>query len=214
MTNRHRNETQGSRFAALVLVLLIHLFFYKVLTSLTVGDSPSQDVELRTELFFVRPHVVEVKRPSTRFPVESDDFKKKQTVPKMRTSTPSTSSPIPTTELTDKPLKQIESSLQPDQMIRKWSENSRQEMDFKQDPLRSRIARLPGGNSRLSMRTADNSPQRLLRRIGSIVGGRDYDPDPCPRNRQNIAALSTSMDEGERAALMRDLEFDREHCRP
>ena len=45
-------------------------------------------------------------------------------------------------------------------------------------PWKRGRTQLPGRSSRSAARATGNSPQSLLRRIGSVVGGKDYDPDP------------------------------------
>lgn len=78
-------------------------------------------------------------------------------------------------------------------------------------PWADRPARLPGrAGERFAMREPP-SVARALGKIGKVLGGPGYDPDPCPRRRENVAAL---MAAGDSAALRHEVDFARRNCRP
>lgn len=55
------------------------------------------------------------------------------------------------------------------------------------------------------------TPASVLAKIGKVIGGPGYEADPCPRNRRNIDQLLAA---GDSPALRRELEYEREYCRP
>ena len=78
-------------------------------------------------------------------------------------------------------------------------------------PWADRAARLPGrAGERFAMRESP-SVARALGKIGELFGGPGYDPDPCPRRRENVAALVAA---GDSAALRHEVDFARRNCRP
>ncbi|HVI25278.1 MAG TPA: hypothetical protein VM576_03670 [Xanthomonadaceae bacterium] len=78
-------------------------------------------------------------------------------------------------------------------------------------PWADRAARLPArAGERFAMREPP-SVARALGKIGKVFGGAGYDPDPCPRRRENVAAL---MAAGDSAALREEVDFVRRTCRP
>lgn len=78
-------------------------------------------------------------------------------------------------------------------------------------PWADRAARLPGrAGERFAMREPP-SVARALGKIGELFGGPGYDPDPCPRRRENVAALVAA---GDSAALRHEVDFARRNCRP
>lgn len=79
-----------------------------------------------------------------------------------------------------------------------WAREQQQAPDFIPDPLRSARAGAsdPG---RFAMRDP-LTPAAVLRAIGTLVGGADYEADPCPRIRRNLAALGPAGD----SELMRE----------
>jgi hypothetical protein len=83
------------------------------------------------------------------------------------------------------------------------------------DPLADRPQKLPQADAgRFRMRTAITPAGAVAwtaRHLFAPMIPRGYDPDPCPRNRDNIAELATA---GDSAALAGELEFERRHCRP
>lgn len=203
-----------SHLVALLVVALIHLLFYALLALPPGRNRIREEASIRTALIFLEPRS---QFAAPKLVDKSPEPKIARQVESILRRKPMARTPRPVDSLVDiasEQTEQVGTSLSSDEMLRNWADGSETKLDFKQDPFKSRVAKLPGGTRRGSIRVSSNSPQRILRMIGGIVGGKDYDPDPCPRNRQNIAALSTSTDEGERAALMRELEFDREHCRP
>lgn len=102
-----------------------------------------------------------------------------------------------------------------------WAEQTRQSvqtrepLSFAADPLRSRHARLPGGDGRGRFRMKEPlSPQKILQKIGSMAGGPGYSQSPCPRIASNLPGLLTATSEHERELLNEELRRDREYCRP
>lgn len=83
---------------------------------------------------------------------------------------------------------------------------------FGATPLRSRRARLPGGERADAFRMRPPpSPQRVMGFIARAFG----DPGPpCPRIQANIAGLLAATSERERKLLDEELRRDRESCRP
>ena len=79
------------------------------------------------------------------------------------------------------------------------------------DPFADRIARIPAtGRQRFAM-ARPYTPAAALAEIGKLVGGPDYEADPCPRNRRNLDSLLAA---GDSQRLRMAMAFDREHCRP
>ena len=80
------------------------------------------------------------------------------------------------------------------------------------DPFANRPVNLPGeaGTTRLRVRMREpRSVARVVEGIGALFGGPG--PDPCAEARANIAALGPGDD---RAALEREVDFERRYCRP
>lgn len=80
----------------------------------------------------------------------------------------------------------------------RWARGQHEAPDFHPDPLRS----APAGASapgRFAMRDP-LSPQAVVRAIGALIGGPDYEADPCPRIRRNLAGLGPAGD----SELMRE----------
>ncbi len=82
---------------------------------------------------------------------------------------------------------------------------------FAPDPLRSRRARLPGGERRdtFAMRQAV-TPADVAGFIGGLFGA----SPPCPRVRENIAGLLTSTSARDRELLQEELRQQRDYCAP
>lgn len=78
-----------------------------------------------------------------------------------------------------------------------WARAQEETPDFIPDPLRDPPA--PQAAGRFAMRDPV-SPEAVLRAIGRLVGGPDYETDPCPRIRRNLAALGPAGD----SELMRE----------
>jgi len=79
-----------------------------------------------------------------------------------------------------------------------WARAQQAAPDFVPDPLRS--ARTGASDpGRFAMRDP-LTPAAVLRAIGTLVGGPDYEADPCPRIRRNLAALGPAGD----SELMRE----------
>lgn len=83
---------------------------------------------------------------------------------------------------------------------------------FAADPLRSRRARLPGGEQAERIRmTQPIAPAQVARFVGKLFG----DPGPpCPRVRSNISGLLTATSERERELLAEELRQYRDYCQP
>ena len=79
-----------------------------------------------------------------------------------------------------------------------WARGQHEAPDFVPDPLRSARAGAvaPG---RFAMRDP-LTPEAVLQRIGTLIGGSDYEASPCPRIRRNLAALGPAGD----SELMRE----------
>lgn len=92
---------------------------------------------------------------------------------------------------------------------RAWADAQAQETAAA--PWADRAARVPG---QAAERFAMRDPPSLagaLGKVGALFGGPGYDPDPCPRRRENLAALVAA---GDSARLRHELDFVRRHCRP
>lgn len=88
--------------------------------------------------------------------------------------------------------------------------------DFSPDPLRSRRARLPGGDrgERFRMAPSVSPAKKVVTAIGMLFGGAGYAADPCDRIRENIAGLLPDTSPQGRQRLEEELGRDRDHCRP
>ena len=78
------------------------------------------------------------------------------------------------------------------------------------DPFERPRALPPAASGRFAMHRAI-TPADVAAVIGTLVGGPDYDPDPCPRNRRNLQNLLAA---GDSQRLQLALRFDQAHCRP
>lgn len=85
-------------------------------------------------------------------------------------------------------------------------------IDFaRHNPLADRpLSLAAAGRARFRMKPA-RSLQSVVATIGAYIAPRGYDPDPCPRNLENIGNLMAGQD---RQALEQELDFERRHCRP
>ncbi|MCY7354665.1 MAG: hypothetical protein LH470_06240 [Lysobacter sp.] len=56
------------------------------------------------------------------------------------------------------------------------------------------------------------SPQDVVAAVGQyLFAPPGYEQDPCPQNQRNIRRLMTDLDPG---AMQRELDYEREYCRP
>ena len=96
---------------------------------------------------------------------------------------------------------------------REWARQQTPAPTFASDPLRSRRARLPGGDAPGTFRMRDPvTPARVVEAIGTLFGGGPS--SPCPRIGSNIPHLLTATSDRERELLQEELRRDREYCRP
>ena len=78
-----------------------------------------------------------------------------------------------------------------------WAQEQSDAPDFILDPLRDPPR--PQARERFAMRDPV-TPEAVVRAIGRLIGGPDYETDPCPRIRRNLAALGPAGD----SELMRE----------
>lgn len=80
------------------------------------------------------------------------------------------------------------------------------------DPFANRPRQLPDAAPERFRMKLQRSPANLVAAVGGyLFAPVGYDPDPCPRNRENIGNLVAGHD---RKALQQELDFERRHCRP
>lgn len=89
----------------------------------------------------------------------------------------------------------------------RWATQAAPIGDFAPDPLQRRYPP-PQPAERFRMRPPP-SPAAVLERIGTLLAGADYERDPCPRIRRNLADLATGRDP---ALLAEELRRQRALC--
>jgi hypothetical protein len=79
------------------------------------------------------------------------------------------------------------------------------------DPWADRTTHLPGRTTdRFAMREPP-SVAGALAKVGKLFGGAGYQPDPCPRRRENVTALLAA---GDSAQLRHEMDFVQRKCNP
>lgn len=202
---RGTGTLQSDHLIASGCVVLVHLLLAWMLARLLhvvpMAATP-QDDAIRIEFLPRRP------QPPAAPPAATP---RQRPLARVMAATPPPTAPVPApTPAGDTPPATAPTVVLIEQ-ARQWAqEQAAQTPPAPADPFVRRTPLPPPPPERFRMREP-MSVKRVVDAVGAAFAGPAYERDPCPRNRDNIAALAV---QGDGAALQHDIDFERRHCRP
>lgn len=199
-------QERATQAMAWLCVAAVHAGLLWLLVQPLSRGQADKDEQARLRLVFLEP----IRQPAPANVAPSPAVATRQAMP---TRTANQAKPLPRTDpsATGPVPDAAASAAELLEQGRQWA-REQSPPGFEATPLRSRRARLPGGEraDTFHMRPPP-SPKRVMGFIARAFG----DPGPpCPRIQANIAGLLAATSERERKLLDEELRRDRELCRP
>ncbi|MFC3550579.1 hypothetical protein ACFOLC_06065 [Lysobacter cavernae] len=187
------------------VVILVHVALGAILARLLHGaataDAAADPPPTYVEFIPRRSHAGKATSPMPPSP--------RPPTPRIARDTPLAPTP-PTATAADPPPANRSLSAVLIGQARDWAERKARAEALPVDPF-ERPHRLQGVPAERFHMREPLSVASVVDRIGSVFYAPGSERDPCPRNRQHIAALATG---GGEKALQQEIEFERRHCRP
>lgn len=200
-------ERQGraTQFVAWAWVVAVHAALAWLLLQGGRGSPMTTEVQRLRLSFITLPEL-----PPPVSPRHSDDEHGKTTVRPPAAWRPAVAVELPESSSlqTEEPLMVAGPDLRA--QTRPWSDRQ-DPPGFPADPLRSRTARLPGGERGDTYRMRE--PPSLARGLAAVAGLFGDPGPPCPRIQARIAGLLPGTSPRERELLEEELRRDRQQCR-
>lgn len=197
-----------TRWWAGLFVLLLHVTFYRLLVASVPAPARSPQDDHRVRLVLL-PAARIAPPPPSPAPIVAGSPKAAR-LPPQPAAVAATALPLDASAAVAEPALAQDHGGSPSPLPASPPE------DFSPDPLRSRRARLPGGDrgERFRMAPSVSPAKKVVSTIGMLFGGAGYAADPCDRIRENIAGLLPDTSPQGRQRLEEELGRDRDHCRP